>query len=51
MGSCLTTHPTRKQTDTITGATISSKVVVSIINNGVADWQTVLQQGIPEEAP
>lgn len=37
--------------DAITGATISSKVVVSIINNGVADWQTVLQQGIPEEAP
>jgi electron transport complex protein RnfG len=37
--------------DAITGATISSKVVVSIINNGIADWQPVLQQGIPEEAP
>jgi electron transport complex protein RnfG len=37
--------------DAITGATISSKVVVSIINNGIEDWQPVLQQGIPEEAP
>ena len=42
--------------DAITGATISSKVVVSIINNGVADWQPLLQQidleqTIPEEAP
>jgi electron transport complex protein RnfG len=30
--------------DAITGATISSKVVVSIINNGVADWRPLLQQ-------
>ena len=42
--------------DAITGATISSKVVVSIINNGVADWQPLLQQAdlgqsMPEEAP
>ena len=37
--------------DAITGATISSKVIVSIINNGIADWQSVLQQGIPEESP
>ena len=42
--------------DAITGATISSKVVVSIINNGVADWQPLLQQieleqPLPEEAP
>ena len=37
--------------DAITGATISSKVVVSIINNGIADWRPVLKQGIPEEAP
>ena len=36
--------------DAITGATISSKVVVDIINNGIADWQPVLKQGIPEEA-
>jgi len=42
--------------DAITGATISSKVVVSIINNGVADWQPLLQQtdlgpATAEEAP
>lgn len=42
--------------DAITGATISSKVVVSIINNGIADWQPLLQktkleQPVPEEAP
>jgi electron transport complex protein RnfG len=42
--------------DAITGATISSKVVVSIINNGIADWRPMLQQidlsqTTPEEAP
>ena len=42
--------------DAITGATISSKVVVSIINNGVAEWQPLLQQSDlgqiqAEEAP
>ena len=42
--------------DAITGATISSKVVVSIINNGVADWRPLLQQTdlgqtTTEEAP
>ncbi len=42
--------------DAITGATISSKVVVSIINNGIAEWQPVLEQAnlernVPEEAP
>lgn len=36
--------------DAITGATISSKVVVSVINNGVAEWQPIFEQGIPEEA-
>jgi electron transport complex protein RnfG len=36
--------------DDITGATISSKVVVSVINNGVAEWQPIFEQGIPEEA-
>ena len=36
--------------DAITGATISSKVVVSVINNGIAEWQPVLEKGIPEEA-
>lgn len=42
--------------DAITGATISSKVVVSIINNGIAEWQPLLEQAdleqiFPEEAP
>ena len=42
--------------DAITGATISSKVVVSIINNGVAEWRPLLEQAdldpvTPEEAP
>jgi len=37
--------------DAITGATISSKAVVGIINHGLAEWQPVLAQGIPEEAP
>ena len=36
--------------DAITGATISSKVVVSVINNGIAEWMPLLEQGIPEEA-
>lgn len=36
--------------DAITGATISSKVVVSVINNGIAEWMPVLEKGIPEEA-
>ena len=30
--------------DAITGATKSSKVVVSIINNGIADWQPLLAE-------
>jgi electron transport complex protein RnfG len=34
--------------DTITGATISSKVVISIINHGLEEWLPVLEQGIPE---
>jgi electron transport complex protein RnfG len=34
--------------DTITGATISSKVVISIINHGLEEWQPILEQGIPE---
>ncbi|MEJ2255453.1 MAG: FMN-binding protein [Woeseiaceae bacterium] len=37
--------------DAITGATISSKAVVSIINNGIAEWRPLLEQGIPREAP
>jgi electron transport complex protein RnfG len=35
--------------DTITGATISSKVVIGIINHGLEEWMPVLQKGIPEE--
>lgn len=35
--------------DTITGATISSKVVISIINHGLEEWSPVLEQGIPNE--
>ena len=35
--------------DTITGATISSKTVTRIINNAVAEWMPLLEQGIPED--
>jgi len=34
--------------DTITGATISSKVVIDIINHGMEEWMPVLEQGIPQ---
>jgi len=34
--------------DTITGATISSKVVIDIINHGMEEWMPVLDLGIPE---
>jgi electron transport complex protein RnfG len=37
-----------REVDTITGATISSKTVVRIINNAVEEWMPVLQQGIPD---
>jgi electron transport complex protein RnfG len=33
--------------DTITGATISSKVVIDIINHALEEWMPVLAQGIP----
>ena len=36
--------------DTITGATISSKTVIRIINNALEEWMPILQQGLPEEA-
>jgi electron transport complex protein RnfG len=35
--------------DSITGATISSKTVTRIINNAVAEWMPLLEQGIPQE--
>ncbi len=34
--------------DTITGATISSKVVISVINNGLKEWRPVIDRGIPQ---
>jgi electron transport complex protein RnfG len=34
--------------DTITGATISSKAVMAIINHSIAEWQPLLETGIPE---
>ena len=34
--------------DTITGATISSKAVMAIINHAIAEWQPMLETGIPE---
>jgi electron transport complex protein RnfG len=34
--------------DTITGATISSKVVINIINHALEEWTPVLDQGIPQ---
>lgn len=37
--------------DTITGATISTKAVIMIINNAIAEWHPVLEQGLPEGAP
>ncbi len=34
--------------DTITGATISSKTVIGIINHGLEEWKPILDQGIPQ---
>ena len=34
--------------DTITGATISSKVVIDIINHGLEEWMPVIDRGIPQ---
>ena len=34
--------------DTITGATISSKVVIDIINHGLEEWRPVIDKGIPD---
>ena len=33
--------------DMITGATISSKAVIQIINNALAEWKPILDKGIP----
>jgi electron transport complex protein RnfG len=37
--------------DTITGATISSKKLVEIINHALEEWQPYLDQGIPQTSP
>ena len=37
--------------DTITGATISSKVVIDIINHGLEEWTPVIDRGIPPAPP
>jgi electron transport complex protein RnfG len=37
--------------DTITGATISSKKLVEIINNAMEEWQPYIDQGIPQTSP
>ncbi len=34
--------------DTITGATISSKVVIDIINHALEEWRPVIDRGIPK---
>jgi len=35
--------------DTITGATISSTAVITIINHGLEEWKPVITRGIPDE--
>ena len=37
--------------DTITGATISSKKLVEIINHAMEEWQPYIDQGIPQTIP
>ena len=37
--------------DTITGATISTKKVIEIINNGLEEWKPYLDQGLPQSSP
>ncbi len=34
--------------DMITGATISSKAVIQIINNALEEWKPILDKGIPQ---
>jgi len=36
--------------DMITGATISSKAVIQIINNALKEWKPILDKGIPQAA-
>jgi electron transport complex protein RnfG len=37
--------------DTITGATISTKKVIEIINNGLEEWKPYLERGLPQSSP
>lgn len=37
--------------DTITGATISSKKLIEIINHAMEEWQPYIDQGIPQTPP
>lgn len=37
--------------DTITGATISTKKVIEIINNGLDEWKPYIQGGLPQSSP
>lgn len=37
--------------DTITGATISTKKVIEIINNGLKEWKPYLEGGLPQSSP
>ena len=37
--------------DTITGATISTKKVIEIINNGLEEWKPYLDRGLPQSSP
>jgi len=35
--------------DTITGATISSKKLIEIINHALEEWKPIMDQGIPQK--
>jgi len=37
--------------DTITGATISSKKLIEIINHALEEWKPYMDQGIPQVSP
>lgn len=39
------------EVDTITGATISTKKVIEIINNGLEEWKPYIEGGLPQSSP
>ncbi len=39
------------EVDTITGATISTKKVIEIINNGLEEWKPYMEGGLPQSSP